>query len=67
MKFTPADQYHEVSDCGRYTVATTYSNGQAGFHGWRRQKGVAKHLGAFSTPEEARAACENDGEIRIEE
>lgn len=56
MKFTRAGQWHEISDCGVYTVAATRTGDKFKFQGWMLGK-PSKFLGTFDAPEPARECC----------
>lgn len=61
MNFTRASDWHQVSECGRYTVAAGRVNGVFNYTAHcvaDKDNGSAGLLGAYRTAEEARARCQ---------
>lgn len=55
MKFNRIDQWAEMSECGRFTVALVKLKDRFTFEAWRRQP--REKLGAFPDIEAARQKC----------
>lgn len=56
MNFNRVSAWHEISDCGAYTVAVTRSQDLFKFHAWLLGK-PSELLGTFDDAESARKCC----------
>lgn len=65
MTFSRVTQWHEASDCGRYTVAIAQCIGVFKFSACRlRERKPAELLGTFDDAESARECCRKHAEER---